>query len=542
MSIDVKAKSVTDEVSSWGEFFGEKKATVREVLDDFAARISEINEQKGKPGQKIEGLTQVAQECLKLSDQLQTKMIDKDVFLLELKKRCDTANAGHARVHSVTSKILLSVAPFLESIKIPEAKDGEAAESKVISINQNELSHAIESLDALKRYLDENPIGTATVEKVAKEKKVITPHILLDTAALAGKLGSLQEELNKLMKGVNSKTDIEVLKVQYAAKMQEFDELIISYNALIRPVNRNLHQTEEQVKTYQEQQIPPEAIKFCAIAQRSTEKEVLDELEGRRKINADRIERHDALAKAWANVLIGKEAIEWELKRIEIYANVFTEVCRLNDKLSGLEGNIDSCKDILRAQVPTLKYKPSELTKLVENIQKTLTGLYDVYGECASLGTKQRPTAEANLKALTELKEKGGKDLNDALEKVHLFDAETKKTILANAAKSVGVLQDERQELFVKLQSRWHTVFERLDLSDTVKSLTYELVRMCYTCEKNNGIIPADSFYKSRLFGWTPAKEPVKSPWTPTEEKPKVEDKKVEDKPNLDKKDAGEEK
>lgn len=550
MSSDVKnVGNVSVDAQLWnpdyvinGSDDDKPKTVLQRVVELVIQHEEAFSASTEEPAQKMETLQKIFNDLSGITKELAGQAIDeKESRKREaLQKELVTSKKGLQKILFASSKVSESCGSFLQGL-LPKEENSKAAEGKT-SIDQSGLLQASDAVKEFKECLEiYRNVDAPVVEKAQKEKLVPVPHVHADVVSLLKKYDELLANLSDMMKGALN-TDIHNSVIRLSA--EQLRERLLAYKAqfedmtsegvgknfadLVRPVTSKLTVIENQVEAYESKLIHENSIRDIAIFANKTEDAVRKDIQNKQQLNAERKERHDELAKVWADVLVTKTSIEWELQRIELFTGIGTKVELLNNNLSSLEGKIEKTKDRLKQEVPKLKANQEELNKLLSSTKQALEGYYSNYEELASLGRENKALTEETLSLLAKQKAEAGDSLLKALGAIHLYDGLKKEMIETSSKKSLGAIQDEREELYSNLRIVWENVFKKLDEADNQTSLTYELIRLCYAAEKNSGTLPTDTFYKARVVGWHPEREPVKSPWGPvvvTEKKAEPESK-----------------
>lgn len=522
---------------------------VEEQLKQLQEDFSELTEARSKVDKKIEDLTEElkgAKEALSGSENALAEANDKTSAA---NKNSNAAALGQQAILRVGNRVLTAVQPILNGLVQKEQAEEEQGESKPLEpVDQNKLANALKTLELMEKHLARKSIKSqAYVPNPQEISEFLSAHIVaieakdlanraeeiknLKTGELAKSLQALSARQKATMEKVfNPEVTFttESLKAQLEKDKTEYTKLTKNFESLEKSIQEHLKGIEGQVKEYNEtvNSIPIDHYDSISHFEKVTSQDVVKGIEERKLVNEARIEEHDKLAKEWSDVLTVKEAIEWQLKRIEIHANIFTDVKTLNGQLSALSGDAESLKALLRKQEPTVRGKEDELNKLKEEKIKVQGNLCKLYKELSPVGSGYRENAEGAIKTLGEQKEEGGKALLATLEKIHVYNEEIKEGIVKSGKDTILILQDERQKLYDDMKYKWDTLFEYLNTPNTQKSLAYEINRLGYAIEEYNCKVPTDSFYNtwSSIGGWTP-KDYVVSPFAP----PKEENTKAED-------------
>ena len=335
--------SEVNELEAKNQDFQPIQATAQEKIEQFAA---DLNEQ------------------LQKNSQLEKKLNDSNNQIKNLEVRLKRAETGEQLWLNVCKKTTEATLPILKIL----IEDGEIDKSKinqenVKKINENSqamLENIIRQSEIQEKYypLPEEISETLSSRITAIDGKELNNRASeiksLKTEELAKNLNALSMSLKELMEEAlkpDTKVTPENLKSRLELETSKYKKLTANFKELETTIKeKHLKEMEAQVKTYNETIacIPEDHIKSIANFEKVTENDIKQRLENRKNVNDSRIIEHDRLAKDLSNIQISKEAIEWQLLRIEIFANIYTEVKTLYDGLSKLEGDIEAIKQLLR--------------------------------------------------------------------------------------------------------------------------------------------------------------------------------------------------
>lgn len=507
--------SEVNELEAKNQDFQPIQATAQEKIEQFAA---DLNEQ------------------LQKNSQLEKKLNDSNNQIKNLEVRLKRAETGEQLWLNVCKKTTEATLPILKIL----IEDGEIDKSKinqenVKKINENSqamLENIIRQSEIQEKYypLPEEISETLSSRITAIDGKELNNRASeiksLKTEELAKNLNALSMSLKELMEEAlkpDTKVTPENLKSRLELETSKYKKLTANFKELETTIKeKHLKEMEAQVKTYNETIacIPEDHIKSIANFEKVTENDIKQRLENRKNVNDSRIIEHDRLAKDLSNIQISKEAIEWQLLRIEIFANIYTEVKTLYDGLSKLEGDIEAIKQLLRDQRP-VKYNAGLVALeafLKEINEKDFALVINCYNKHSEKGKNLRKNSEETIKALTDQINNAGNTLKKCLKNIHVYNDSVKNEINEFSESTIQFIQNERDSALSSVKNVWNFTFQKLNVKDNQYSLTYEINRLGYIINENKGLIPYDMTYSSwNPVGWYP-KDYVISPFVPKKE------------------------
>ena len=316
-------------------------------------------------------------------------------------------------------------------------------------VDRKKMKKAISSLEKVLT-------GQALREKEKPEKAEKTPpHLLPDTSALNINLANLLNDLCCQMQEASEseKIDPKQLNEHLSEKREIFSNLTDELKRLFLATSRKIKMLEKKIEAFEKRQVPEDHIASIAKYQKCTEEEIKAKIEAEKKIYESQKKQHDELQLNLLGIKILTQGIEWELKRLDLTANLLFNISDLSAKLSSIFGKLDIIKSLIRDHPETPE---ANLLKKCENIKKKYLELgaerlsfqEDVFSEIADL-TKKIAEDE--------------KDLRSYIAAQKLYDENKTLEINQNLTEALSNIIQERTMVLNDLQVIWRKVVEMID-------------------------------------------------------------------------------
>ena len=128
------------------------------------------------------------------------------------------------------------------------------------------------------------------------------------------------------------------------------------------------------------------------------------------------------------------------------------------------------------------------------------------YANLAKVGSSHLEKATDSQLFLRDAIKENCASLTSLINNFHFYDKNKKEIASQQLLQSTNRVHDERSKLNNDLTSNWASIMTYLAPESNQKSLCYDINRLYYAVNKDNGKIPFDSTYNlTYIFGgWTP--------------------------------------
>lgn len=246
-------------------------------------------------------------------------------------------------LHKVAGDVTKSAAPFFETGKANGPWNSKGAQ-------QQARQEAMEKLKELDRVLREQVDAQVTFPEVS-----VTPNFLPRVESLSSELKKLSGSLQGVMSSAldpRKKTDVAALKDQLEAHRSQFEDLGAQAGNLKEPVSQRADALDKFIEDTRENM---------------------------------------------ATIWISKAVCDWQLARIDIFANCYSNLEELQQTIAGVTQENEDLKTFLRKNpftpLDTIKLKFEQILQepgesSIKEIASDINALLDLYPESASSKAK----------------------------------------------------------------------------------------------------------------------------------------------------------